>query len=288
MQKFLMASILTSSLLLSSCSQISKEEIVDRATHAAIRGAVTLIIPITPQQEAQIGEATKAQIFEQMKPYTHSPALVSYVQGIGNRLAQKAKRRNEVNYQFYIVESPDVNAFAIPGGSIFITTEALKYMRNEAELAAVLGHEIGHIDENHGVESIKRAMLLQNVAEGALSNNDPQLIKLLASVVLDLTVKGFSREQEREADRVGVELAVAQSYSPTGLIGFLDTLLQLSGGDPDGLLTFVATHPGSAERMGLLKGYIQEKGLNPSNPVLNEAQYKRQIAVLPAKIQKNK
>lgn len=288
MKNTLLTSFLASALLLSSCSQISKEEIVDRATNAAIRGAITLVIPITPQQEAQIGEATKAQIFQQMKPYTQTPALVSYVQGIGNRLAQRAKRRSEVNYQFYVVDSPDVNAFAIPGGGVFVTTEALKYMRNEAELAAVIGHEIGHVDENHGTESIKRAMLLQNVAEGALSNNDPQLVKLLASIVLDLTLKGFSREQEREADRVGVELAVAQSYAPSGLTGFLNTLLQLSGGDPDGLWTFVATHPGSAERIGLLNTYIREKGLQPANPVLNEAQYLRQIAVLPPKLKKTK
>jgi predicted Zn-dependent protease len=210
------------------------------------------------------------------------------VQGIGNRLAQRAKRRNEVKYQFYVVESPDVNAFAIPGGGVFLTTEALKYMRNEAELAAVIGHEIGHVDENHGTESIKRAMLLQNVAEGALSSNDPQVVKLLASIVLDLTLKGFSREQEREADRVGVELAVAQSYAPSGLTGFLNTLLQLSGGDPDGLWAFVATHPGSAERIGLLNAYIREKGLQPANPILNEAQYLRQIAVLPPKLKKGK
>ncbi len=276
-------SLLSASLVTASLASCSQEELINRATGAVIGAGVGLIQAqfITPQQEVEMGERIRQEVFQEYKIYTQSPALVNYVRTIGQKLASNAKRKNEINYRFDIVESDEINAFTIPGGSVFVTTELLKYLNNEAELAAVLGHEIAHNDEKHAVESLRRAMIAQGAVQGGGQNS--AILQTVANVTLDLILKGFSRNQEIEADKSGTILAVDESYSKEALLGFLQTLLNVSGGEPNGLVRLLLTHPATQERIDVLRQFYQESNINVANPIFNTEIYKQKIAVLPAR-----
>ncbi|PKL76355.1 MAG: hypothetical protein CVV27_10660, partial [Candidatus Melainabacteria bacterium HGW-Melainabacteria-1] len=175
-----MLGVLAVSLI--STTACSREEIINRGIGAAIGAGVGLIQAqsITPEVERQMGAQVRQQVLQEYKLYSASPALNQYVNGVGQRLAAQAKRRNELNYTFEIVDSPEINAFALPGGHIFVTTELLKYLKNEAELAAVLSHEIGHVDEKHTQEALRRAMVAQGIVQGGLADN--QVLVAVASL----------------------------------------------------------------------------------------------------------
>lgn len=270
------------SLLSTSIFSCTREEIIGRATNAAIGAGVGFIQSqfITPAQEVQIGQEARAQVLQQYALYTESPELVNYVKSVGAKLIPLTERKDELNYQFDIIKSDEVNAFTIPGGSVFITTEALKYMNNEAELAGVLGHELGHNEDKHALESLQRALIAQGAVGGSLSNKDNIFIQTAASVTLDLILKGFSRSQEKEADITGADLATSARYDEEGLLGFLKTLQEISGGDNNGLLQFLLTHPATGERIALLEEYYKTTNLEVSNPILGAAEYRQKVSVL--------
>lgn len=281
--KALLLSITTLSILGTSSCGLSRQEIVTRAAQGAITASVAYLTPITPAQEIQIGQQAMVEVAKEFKEYTANADLVNYVRSIGDKVIAQASRKNELNYKVYVLDSPVVNAFTIPGGAIFITTECLKYMKNEAELAAVLAHEVGHNENKHPVESIKRSMAAQGLAQGALSSNDGAAIQLIAGVTLDLILKGFSRSQEKESDQTSAIILSKMNYDTDALSGFLATLLSLSS-DPNGLIKLFSTHPGSQERIESLEKYVTTKGIKNSNGNLNEAIYKRYISVLPPKV----
>ncbi len=283
--KIIALSLLFASVIATSegCG-LTKAEIAARAAQAAINVGAAYLIQISPQQEAMLGEQMKRQVHQEFKEYTTSPSLVSYIKSVGANVAAIASRRNELNYQFYVLDSPVINAFTIPGGSVFITTEALKYIKNEAQLAGVFAHEIGHNERKHTIDTIRRVLAAQGLAEGAISQNDPALIRLVASLTLNLILNGFSRNQERESDQTGTLLVTKLNYDPLALAGFLETLTSTYGNDPSRLVRLFQTHPGSQERVKDIKAYITKNALKVTNPVVNESTYRKYASVLPPKV----
>jgi len=277
-----LACLLAASLL--STTACSREEIINRGIGAAIGAGVGLIqaSSLNPDTEREIGAQVRQQVLQQYKLYTASPALVQYVRAIGSKLASQAERRNEYSFSFDIIESSEINAFTIPGGSVFITTELLKYLHNEAELAAVLAHEIGHIDGQHPKESLRRALIAQGVVQGGLS--DQQVLAAVASLTAELILRGFSREQELEADRRGVTLAAKMGYDETAMATFFQTLLTTEGQSPNGIVALLQTHPATAERISAIKTYIAQNNIHAASPVQNAQAYQAQISVLPPKL----
>lgn len=277
-------SLLSASLMTASLASCSQEELINRAAGVVIGAGVGLIQAqfITPQQEVEMGERIRQEVFQEYKAYTDSPALVNYVRSVGQKLATNAKRKNEINYRFDVINSDEINAFTIPGGSVFVTTELLKYLNNEAELAGVLGHEIAHNDEKHAVESLRRAMIAQGAVQGG--GQDSAILQTAANVTLDLILKGFSRNQEIEADRSGTILAMDESYDEEALLGFLQTLLNVTGGEPNGLVRLLLTHPATQERIDLLRAFYKQSNIQVENPIFNAEIYKQKVAVLPARV----
>lgn len=271
--------------MFTSTAACTTQEILNRTTGAVIGAGVAAIqsLFLTTAEEVRIGQQIRQQILAETPVYTGSSDLTQYVNNLGQQIAAQSERKDEINYQFNIIQSNEINAFAAPGGFIFITTEALKYIRSEAELVAVLGHEMGHVDKKHGVEGIKRAMIAQGLAQGALTEADSQIVQAIAGFTLDLILKGYGREQEKESDRVGTDVAAALNYDATAMTDFLDTILQLNG-DPDGLLTFLTTHPPSQERIDLIKARVDEKNYNQGSTMLNKDEYLQKISVLPPKV----
>jgi predicted Zn-dependent protease len=286
--KYLSLSLLTASMIGGSGCGLTGGDVLQRAAGAAIGVSAAYLTPISVQDEIQLGQQMIRQVATEYKEYTANPALVSYVRSIGAKVAANASRKNELNYQFYILDSPEINAFTIPGGSVFITTEALKYIKNEAELAAVLGHEVGHNERKHPVATIRRAMAAQGLAQGALSSGDSAIVQMIASLSLNLILNGYSRTQEKEADETGVVLASKLNYNPQALSGFLNTLLSVYGSNPSKLVQLFETHPGPQERVTNINNFIAKNHITVTAPVTNSTRYTQAVSVLPPKIDLNK
>lgn len=191
-----------------------------------------------------------------------------YVSGVGDRVAARAHRK--LPYRFHLIANPDlINAFALPGGHVFVGLGLLHEMTSEDELACVLGHEIEHIDHYHAAERIQ--------IEAQLKKIDMDVIAVLTQIPLELWQAGYSKEQELEADREGLRLAAAAGYSPQGAVNLFERWAELHreyvthASTPvdelsqvaiDGLQGYFRSHPMPEERLEQAKKVISEDGLD--------------------------
>lgn len=173
---------------------------------------------------------------------------------------------NGLKWYVGILETDDVNAFSGPAGYVFITRGALRRMRDESELAGVLGHEIGHICKHHGKDAVVKSTMWGGfVTAAAGTNGRAAAFKGVADVAIKaIIINGFSVAQEKEADAEGVTYAAAAGYDPNGFLHFLQRLKeeQGGGGKPFG------THPGLDERITLVSAQIGQMGANASGKTL--------------------
>lgn len=239
------------------CGPMSNAEIAARVIQGSIIAAQGFFI--SEADEIKIGQETKSQVFAEM-PAHPNPIMRDYVTEIGNKMVAQSARKN-LRYEFYALESPEVNAFAAPGGFIFVTTGALRLMTNEAQLAGVIGHEVGHVVKRHSIEGIKKAMIAQGVASATLGNDSSKLTQLGANIAANLILKGFDRDQELEADTLGAQYAYTAGYDPRELGAFLDALRKTSEEQP-AWLTAVSDHPRTDDRLSLLKKYIIDQKMD--------------------------
>lgn len=236
--------------------------------------AAQALQPISDEQEVAIGNAALEKLAQDPKFRLYTgEALNRYVAGVGMRLAKQTSRP-DLPWRFGIQVSSDLNAFALPGGIIVVTTGALQAMRNEAELAAVLAHEIGHVVERHGIEQLKRAMVAQGLAIAALGSS-PEVAQAAGVLALQIVLNGYGRSAELEADRFGVLLAAAEGYDPTALGAFLETIAARSAEAP-GWLVPLSTHPTVQERLERLRALVSERKLTGSKT--NAPPFKRETA----------
>lgn len=213
---------------------------------------------ISEQQEISLGKETDGEIRRQYGVYD-SPSLEEYVKRVGMTLAPHTHRPH-LAYHFAVLDAPVVNAFALPGGYIYVTRGALAMMNSEAELAAVLAHELGHVNARHSVHRLSKLLLVQiglNVGS-ALSDTFAELSGV-ASVGIQLLFLKYSRDDEREADALGVEYARKGSYNPGAMVSFFSSLQKLgdlSGGQS--LPGFLSTHPLTSERIQNVRAILLE------------------------------
>ena len=220
-----------------------------------VTGARELAL-MTEGQEVSIGRDADVQIREQMGLYD-SPALQGYVADLGHRLAALSHRPN-LPWQFAVVDSPAVNAFALPGGYIYLTRGILAYLGDEAELAGVLGHEIGHVTARHAVQAYSRAagaqlgLLLGQLFVPAMRANPYGApgITDAAGYGLGLLMLKFGRDDEIQADRLGAEYAAGGGWHPEGVAGMLTTLGRINEmSDRRGVPNWLSTHPEPTARV---------------------------------------
>lgn len=182
-------------------------------------------VMMSENQEIAIGRQNDAQIKKQYKVYG-SKALQDYVNRIGQRIGQKSHRPS-LKYHFTVLDTPDINAFALPGGYVYITRGILAYLNSEAELAAVLGHEIGHVTARHGVRQ-QSAAQAANIGLTIASIFVPQINTAggsnLANLVGGALLSGYGREHELEADRLGAEYLARTDYDPQAIITVIGVL----------------------------------------------------------------
>jgi predicted Zn-dependent protease len=174
---------------------------------------------ISDEQEAQIGdELARRYVSAQPEQSAETRATGQYVDEVGKRVASHAKRK--LNYRFHLVGDANlINAFALPGGHVFIGQGLLDQMTSEDELAFVLGHELEHIDHYHAVERVQ--------IEAKLKRANLDIVAAIADIPMSLWQAGYSKDQEFEADREGLRLSVAAGYSPQGAVNLTQRLTKL-------------------------------------------------------------
>ncbi|OKH24354.1 M48 family metallopeptidase [Chroogloeocystis siderophila] len=197
--------------------------------------------------ESAVGESVANQAREQLEIVTDK-AVVDYVNEIGQRLAQVAGR-NDFKYEFYVVLDKDLNAFALPGGKVFINAGAITSAQSEAELAGLLAHELAHTVLSHG---------FQLVAEGNLVANVTQFFPY-GGTVANLVSLNYSREMEQQADVLGTRLLASTGYAADGLRNLMVTLQKEETGTP---FTWLSSHPATSDRIRYLESIIQRYGYN--------------------------
>jgi predicted Zn-dependent protease len=205
---------------------------------SAVKNVGDALSDVTEEQEIEMGEAAAAGLLG-AAPLYESDRIQKYVNQVGRWVASQSERPN-LPWRFAVLDSPVPNAFAAPGGQVFITTGLLFRMRSEAELAGALGHEIAHVIMKHHLNAIKKGgwmgaaadigkLALDAKGKGVLANPVAKgWIKGQLSGVKELYVKGLSRDDELQADRMGMALAARAGYDPYGLPAVLQLLQDLS------------------------------------------------------------
>ena len=227
---------------------------------------------LTPEQEHYIGRAVAATVFQTYRPL-EAPEANAYLNLLGQSLAVFSERPETFGgYHFLLLDSDEVNAFAAPGGLILVSRGMLRCCENGDELAAVLAHEICHVQEKHGLRAIKQGRLTEAftiiAAESAKQLGSEELASLtrefessVGDIVMTLTTSGYSRTQERDADAAAVRLLKRAGYPEAAIITMLqrmDERLAAAGG-----LGFAKTHPSAASRADALKPAIGSQQAAP-------------------------
>lgn len=175
---------------------------------------------ISKDQELAMGAQAHRSILKQKKRY-NNPALQAYVNGLGQSLARKS-HRNNIRYTFTVLEDSTVNAFALPGGYIYITTGLMAYLNSEGELAGVLGHEIGHVTARHGAQQ-QSAGIASAILVDLISKKTGRADKSLQQFSTAL-IRGYGRNHELQADKLGAEYLARVGYSPDNMIKVVSVL----------------------------------------------------------------
>lgn len=242
-------------------SPLAAQGIVGRLGRAA-RGAAVGSFSIGLDKEREIGRNVAATVAGRW-PVSGNTALNDYVNMVGTVVAQQSPRSTEVPFRFAVLDTDEVNAFAAPGGYIFVTRGALEMMENEAELAGVLAHEVAHVDQKHVLESMRKGNML-NSARSEADLTGPAM-DLVTAQITGVIFTGLARPDEMEADSLGMLYAAAAGYRPDGLLGFVR---KLQAGESNerrrGLISDLkATHPPTADRIAALERQAAAAGLNP-------------------------
>lgn len=199
-------------------------------------------------EELAIGQQADAEIRREMGVYD-DPDLQRYINDIGQRLARVSHRPN-LPWTFTVVDSPAINAFAVPGGYVYITRGILPYLRDEAELAGVIGHEIGHVTARHASQQYSR-QAGGSIGLAVLSIFVPQTAPFadLSSMGLGMLFLKYGRDDEVESDRLGMEYSSREGWDPAGVPRFLSTLARVSAMSERGVPNWLSTHPEPASRV---------------------------------------
>lgn len=231
---------------------------------------------MSESQEIAIGKENHPQILSEMGQYNDAE-LQRYVNDIGQRLA-KTSERPQLPWTFTVVDQPVVNAFAVPGGFIYITRGILAYLDNEAQLAGVVGHEIGHDTARHSAQQYTRAVGGQ-IGLLALGVFVPAARPFgdLSSQALALMFLKYGRNDELQADSLGAKYAATNAWDPHAVPAFLATLGRLSEGSEKGIPNWLSTHPEPASRVQEVQALVQQLSAGRSNFNVNREEYLRRI-----------
>lgn len=224
-------------------------------------------------EEANTGRQAHQEVLAQTPPYRDA-RLQGYVSSIGRTMAAYS-HRNYLPYTFTVLDDPAVNAFALPGGYIYITTGLMAYLNSEAELAGVLAHEVGHVAARHNVSRASWSMVGELAAKViAEKTGNAELISTLG----ELGLRQYGRDQELQADGLAAEYLARAGYDPAAMVNVIATLQaydQFTGGSAEPYRDLLSTHPSHDQRLQQLIAQARQYGTGRRDP--GHESYLRQI-----------
>lgn len=231
-------------------------------------------------QEIELGKNSDPDIRWEFGGMYNDSQLNAYVNSIGQKVAS-VSQRNNIQYHFAVVDTSVLNAFALPGGYVYITRGLLAKIDNEAQLAAVLGHEIAHINARHSVKNIQSALgfqLMMVVVDGLVSGSERYdkwrgAIRLTSSVAFSTVSLGYSRSDEFQADELGTSYATKAGYDPEGMIQLLELLKSLHDREPSAVEVFFMSHPKSSDRIVAVNKQISQSLAGQNKGIFNKNVY---------------
>lgn len=215
---------------------------------------------ISTSEEKQLGVQLSDQIGKESQEILDKD-IIAYVQAVGQKLVSVSNKPTDP-YIFHVLQDPSVNAFAIPGGHLYVNSGLIAAAASEAELAAVIGHELGHSEKRHPTQNMSRAMGTQVVMGMLLGKESGALQQTAANLIANGALSAYSRSAEREADSIAVYLLNRSGYDPMAMVTFFEKLLEIEkqqGGSSIGISLF-SSHPDTVERIDNAKKLIDSFG----------------------------
>ena len=232
-------------------------EVLSRFLGALVLTAVSFqgLSLISVSQEIELGREAQRQVKGKVPQLTDAP-VVSYIQSLGGRLTPHAGGPR-YPYSFSVANYREINAFALPGGPVWINRGTIAAAKNEAQVVSVLAHEIAHISQRHAADQLTKGLVANGVLGllGAMLGNDgaARAAQVAAQAMAGGYMLKFSRDDEREADRVGARIMRKAGWDAREMIAFMEILRQRQGRDPSSVEVFLSSHPGPAERAQSLR-----------------------------------
>jgi len=241
------------------------------------------LIMIPTNQEVSIGAGMSEEVAktEKILPDT---VWQNYLNEVGQKIVAVCDRK-DIKYHYTVIESDQVNAFAAPGGYIYFYTGLLREIKSESEMAAVLAHETSHVVARHSIRRIQSAMGVALAADLVFGGKNPgKAVDAAIGIGMGLIFAGYSRDNEREADKFGIYYMVKAGYNPNGAIGMFETLARIGGsGSSDVFEKLSRSHPETQERITNAKQQISEMGTLPPGLIDEEARFQIMLKRLPPK-----
>lgn len=240
---------------------------------------------ISREQEIAMGQEAAPQFEQEFGGEVQSSELQQYVGNIGQRLAAVSDRP-DMPWEFTVVRSDVPNAFALPGGKVFVTAGLMRRMEDEGELAAVLAHEIGHVAALHNVQQLQTQMgasVLAQLAGVVIGGEKGQAAEAGAQIASNMLLLKYSREDEYQADEIGIRYLARANRNPYGMVDLLTTLQELSESEPSRIENMFQTHPLTSERIERAREIAQElyPQASADAPRTNQQQFARMKTLLP-------
>ena len=216
-------------------------------------------VAMTPEQEISLGYKSAPEMAAQMGGLSRNEKARALVKQVGERLvAQSVASKSPYKFSFHVLaDQKTVNAFALPGGPVFITEGLLRLLKSEAELAGVLGHEIGHVIARHSSERLAKQQLTQGLLGALVVGSGDYTTAQIGQMVGGMINMKYGREDELESDALGIRVMAEGGYDPRALMRVMEVLAQASG--PSRQPDFFSTHPAPENRTARIKEHIQKQ-----------------------------
>jgi predicted Zn-dependent protease len=246
-------------------------------------GGKTSFIVIPTSQEVAIGQGMADEVSKTEKKLQDT-VWQKYLNEVGQKIVAVCDRK-DITYQFTVIESDQVNAFAAPGGYVYFYTGLLREMKSESEMAAVMAHEISHVVGRHGIKRVQSAMgvaLAYQLVFG--KDNSSAAVDAAIGIGMGLLFAGYSRDAEREADQFGIHYMVKAGYNPQGAVAMFETLARIGGsGQASVFEKLASSHPETQERIANANKQISEMSPLPTGLTDGKNRYETMLKRLPAK-----
>jgi len=254
--------------------------LVVSATFFLIAGCETN--PITGKNELMLfsesddvtmGKKYAPEVEKQLGGRIDNPILQNYIESVGQKMAKVSQKPN-FEYHYVALNDKMVNAFALPGGSIFITSGLLKNLNSEAQLASVLAHETAHVVARDTMNSLSKELGFQLVLSAVTTEKTPQTAVAVAKMTGQIIGLKYSRDDETIADRAGLDYMVMAGYNPNGMA---ETMQMLQEQSKSGTIEFLSTHPNPENRVGYIKDRIARKYPQAGSLRIGKEDYARNV-----------